>query len=90
MNDNHETQVKQQHSDRRRFLGCFGGLLSSRNISRGRFSSTRGLSRRADKSTAKQNKPEEIIALMKQGNERFRKGENLTAQLHRAERATSQ
>ena len=74
MNDNNGTQVERQHSDRRRFLrslgftavmGSVGGSLMPRAAS---AANTMTKAQR-DKLT-----PDEIIALMKRGNERFLKG----------------
>ncbi len=88
MNDSHETQVKQQPSDRRRFLSCLGGTAVATLVGG-------GLAPRlvyADALTkAQRNKmsPGEIIALMKQGNERFRKGERPTPNYIAQQRATA-
>ena len=74
MEDSNRTQMEQRHSDRRRFItrlgftavvGSVGGGLGPRLA----YADTLTKAQR-DEMT-----PDEIIALMKQGNERFRKGD---------------
>src|SRR5580704_1845814 len=88
MNDSHETQVKQQHSDRRRFLSCLGATAVAGSAGGGlgpRLAYACTLSKaQRDRMTQDQ-----IIALMKQGNERFRKGERPTPNYIAQQRATA-
>jgi carbonic anhydrase len=88
MNDSHETQVKQQHSDRRRFLSCLGATAVAGSVGGGlgpRLAYAYTLSKAQRDGMA----PDQIIALMKQGNEGFRKGERPTPNYIAQQRATA-
>jgi carbonic anhydrase len=73
VNDNNGTQVKQQHSDRRRFLSLLGATAVAGSIGGG-LGLRLAYAYTFSKAQRDRMTPDEIIALMKQGNERFRKG----------------
>jgi carbonic anhydrase len=81
-------QVEQRHRDRRRFLTIFGvaaveGLVGGGLAPRLAYADALTKAQR-DKMT-----PEEIIALMEQGNERFRNGDKLTRNYLAEQRASA-
>jgi carbonic anhydrase len=73
VNDSNETQVEQRHSDRRHFLTILGAT-SLVGPAGGGLGSRLAYAVTLTKAQRDQLTPDEIIALMKQGNERFRKG----------------
>jgi carbonic anhydrase len=82
------TQAEQRLRDRRRFLSLLaaagtGGLVGGGLTPRLAYAVTLTKTQR-DEMT-----PDDIIALMKQGNERFRKGEKLTRDYIAAQRAAA-
>ena len=85
MNDSNRTQV----ADRRRFLRILGGTTAVGSISGGlgprlAYAANTMTTTERDKLT-----PDQIIALMKQGNERFRKRDEQTPDYIAQQRATA-
>jgi carbonic anhydrase len=89
VNDSNGTEIEQGHSDRRRFLrllgvtavaGAAGGGLGPRLA----YAADTMTKAHRDKLT-----PDQILALMKQGNERFRKGRESTPDYIAQQKATA-
>jgi carbonic anhydrase len=72
VNNNTGAQVEQRHSDRRRFFRVLGATAVVGSVGGGRLAYAAA---RLTKAQRDNLTPDQIIALMKQGNERFRKGE---------------
>jgi carbonic anhydrase len=88
VNEINGTQVEQRHSGRRRFLGILGAtsLVGSAG---GGLAPRLAYAVTLTKAQRDQLTPDEIIALMKQGNERFRKGGTSTPNYIAQQKATA-
>jgi carbonic anhydrase len=89
MNDNHRREVEERCSDRRRFLRSLGVTAAAGAVGVGlgqrlAYAANTMTREQRDKMT-----PEQIIALMKKGNERFLKGAGPSPDFIAQQRATA-
>jgi carbonic anhydrase len=89
VNDSNGTQVEQRHSDRRRLLTIFGATAVVGAVGGGLGRRPAHAAETMTKAQRDRLTPDQIIALMKQGNERFRKGGEPTPDYIAQQKATA-
>jgi carbonic anhydrase len=89
VNDSNGMQVEQRHSDRRRFFTILGATAVVGSVGGGLGPSQAYAAETMTKAQRDKLTPDQIIALMKQGNERFCKGAKPTANYIAQQKATA-
>lgn len=88
MNDSAETKMEQRHADRRRFITMLGAAAFAGTVGRG-FGPRLAYGGILAKAERDKLTPDQVIELLKHGNERFRKGEMPTSNYLAEQRATA-